>query len=239
MKITIPSDYRVAFTTALSIARLIECGRFAEAFDVIQFSEEAKASSLKWGTDLERRREILQRCENTLIIGGFKPDAQQIEVIDGLASYFKVPDQPTYAMEVDDNQCAVLVRALESYQRLALGQVDEPLEYFCIYRKLDARERDLDVLNEMRHLATRSGGSSFGITNFLLPDDVRNGRQAQKVLEHHLAHKRNPNGGVTQRFDNPLRMRVGSCTAQDISIYDPEFMPRAKNDGSLSSGPRF
>lgn len=233
MKISIPKDYRQAFQLSIRIAKLVEHGKFATAFDLIPFSEEAKASSIIWGTDLAQRREILQRCENILSIAGFKPDEKKMAILDTLEAQIADATSPVNVLTVSDQEADILVAALETYTRLCLGQVDQPLHDFSLLPKPGIREQDREVINDMRHMAITTGGASFGITNNLLPDDVRNGWHAKKVIDHHLAHKRQPTGGVTLRFDSP--MRIGSCSAQDITIEDPEFDLNFKSAGGTIS----
>lgn len=238
MKVNIPKDYHTAFQASILIAKLIEQGRFATAFDTIPFSEEARSGSLLWTSDISRRREILNRCETILAIGGYKPDEQLIALLESFESALANPADSIITITVNDLEAAILANALEIYTRFSLGQVDQALDDFSFSSsKPSVRAQDKEVINEMRHIAITTGGASFGITNLLLPDDVRNGWLAKKVIDHHLAHKRQPEGGRTLRFDTP--MRIGSCTAQDVTIDDPEFSVTPRRSSHIPSSPSF
>lgn len=242
MKINIPSDYHVALSTAIKMAQLNEEGRFTAAFDLVGFTDEAKAASLNWGTNLDRRRDILQRCETRLMLGGHSPKEETMEALDLLSE--KISNLPkTGFLEISDSLADYLNDALETYTRLALGQVSQSLETFSFKgSRPNLRDEDIEVINDMRHLAITSGGASFGIGNKYLSDDVRNAWYARKVILHHLSYKRRPEGGMTVNFDFP--MRLGSSSRQNIVIEDPDFKapsspyerPSPSKDGS---GPSF
>lgn len=223
MKITVPSDYHSAFTKAITIARLVESGRFAEAFDVVEHCNDARAQSALWSANLDDRRTILNRCETRLIIGGYIPDAKALEQIDSLALQIAaLPHDLT--LSVDDKGASILSEALETYARLSMGQVSDVLDDFSMIVpgfKPTLREVDAEVINDMRHLAITRGGESFGITGRYVPDEARNAWMARSHIRRHLAFKNNPAGGVSNIYDAP--MRIGSCSPQDIVINDPEF----------------
>ena len=238
VKITIPSDYKVAFQASVLIAKLNEQGLFTAAFDSINFSEEAKIQSIAWGSDLSKRREILQRCETLLALDGYKGDEQKVALFDSFATQLSNVDESVIVLTVTDQEAEVLVDALEAYSRLSLGQVDECLDAFSFEsRKPTVRPQVIEVINDMRWLAIKSGGASFGITNSLLPDDARNGWMAKKVIDYHLSYKQNPKGGFGLRYDTP--MRIGSCSAQDITIEDPDLAISRKIVHVTPSGPSF
>ncbi|WP_274644658.1 hypothetical protein [Pseudomonas serbica] len=237
MKITIPKDYHQAFQASILIAKLIEQGKFTAAFDSISFSEEAKMNSIGWGSDLSKRREILQRCETLLGLHGYKPEEEKIALLDAFAAQVSDKDASVIVLTVTDKEAQILADALESYTRLSLGQVDEALDDFSYGTKPGVSRQDSEVINEMRLLAITTGGASFGITNSLLPDDARTGWMAKKVIDYHLAYKHRPEGGVGLRYDKP--MRIGSCSDQDITIDDPELNHTRKIVHVTPSGPAF
>lgn len=238
MKITIPSDYQVAFQASILIAKLIEQGKFTAAFDSINFSAEAKAQSVLWDSDLDRRREILHRCENVLALHSYKPDELKMTLLESFETQVSNTDGTVAVLSVTDKEAKILVDALEAYTRLSIGQVDAALEEFSFAsHKPTVRPQDSEVINDMKWLAIKTGGASFGITNSLLPDDARNGWLAKKVIDYHLAYKQSPKGGFGLRYDTP--MRIGSCSAQDISIEDPDLAISRKIVHVTPSGPSF
>jgi hypothetical protein len=238
LKITIPTDYQVAFQASILIAKLIEQGKFTAAFDVIPFTVEARAQSVLWESDLDRRREILHRCENVLALHSYKADEAKMAVLESFETQLSNPDGQGVVLNVSDAEAKILVDALEAYTRLSIGQVDAALDEFSFAsHKPTVRPQDSEVINDMKWLAIKSGGASFGITNSLLPDDARNGWLAKKVIDYHLAYKQSPNGGFGLRYDTP--MRIGSCSAQDIIIDDPDLAKIRKIVHVTPSGPSF
>lgn len=223
MKIQVPGDYQEAFSKAITIALLVEGGQFSAAFKEVGHDDLAYKNAEQWGMGgtLRDREAILTRCENRLGISGYVAEASIMAELQALKD--QIDQLPTTGvLTVDDKGAGKLREALESYTRLGLGQVDQVLENFSFSRGVrNIREQDAEVINDMRHLAITRGGASFGITNTLVSDDVRNAWMARKFIDLHLSYKRNPKGSSAQAFDTP--MRLGSCSNQDIVIDDPEF----------------
>lgn len=229
MKITVPSDYHAPFSKAITIALLVEHGKFSAAFAEVGHSEAAYEESKKWGKGvaLTDRDAILMRCERRLGVVGYVPDEGVIASLKGLQSQIEaLPASNT--LTVDDKGAKLLSDALEFYSRLGIGQVDGVLDSFCFKSsRPDLAEDVREMINDMRHLAIVQGGASFGITNNFVQDEVRNAWFARKFIEQHMAYKRHPEGRSTLSFDTP--MRLGSCTNQDIVINDPEFVIPSKD----------
>jgi hypothetical protein len=236
MKITVPTDYHPAFKTSLAIAISSAEGKLVKAFDLVGFTAEASAASEKWGFSLVARRGLLQRCDSILDMEGYRPDPDKLAKLTALSQIvLNLPSADT--IEVDDRSAWILMDALELYTRYALGQVHVALEDFSFKDDQISKK-----MNEIRHFAVSNGGASFGISNSHLSDDARNAWLAKKFIHQHLSYKRNPQGGIGNSYDNP--MRIGSCTKQDILIDDPEFKipsadQRVRTRFSTDNGMKF
>lgn len=112
-----------------------------------------------------------------------------------------------YNLLLSDEQADVLVRALDLYSRIGIGQFEEVLNVYDRHLKLDLAQRET-----LRHLLTNAkmavglpanGGPSIG-NQEKVREEFRVAWDIQQVVRHRLSHDRRPEGNPSNmNFDTP------------------------------------
>jgi hypothetical protein len=112
---------------------------------------------------------------------------------------------PKYNLTLSQKQAEVLVRALDLYSRIGIGQFEEVLDVYDRELKLDyeRRERFRVKLNQAKNEAGHPSNGSYGISSPEVRDEFRVSYDIQQVVRNKLALVRNPEGGITVDFDTP------------------------------------
>lgn len=119
----------------------------------------------------------------------------------------------SYTLHLTEKQARVIVNALDLYSRIGMGQLKE-VAYVLRQNPLPKADPELDaritLLSDIRdRLDTLSrywmnGSGYYGITSKSISDVFRTAWDIQQVIRHRLAWDRNPKGGITVDFDNPM-----------------------------------
>jgi len=117
-----------------------------------------------------------------------------------------------YSLHIDEDQAKVLIKALDLYSRIGLGQFQEII-YAFNWRKIVGRE-DFDLrygeakehLNKAKfHLTLHPPNASLGIFCKETPEEAKMTWDIQQVVRHRLAWDKEPKGGWRVDFDNPMQ----------------------------------
>ncbi len=136
-----------------------------------------------------------------------------------------------YALELSEKQCAVLINALDLYQRIGMGQIDEirrvavPAPGYGTYGMDHNVVDTLINLLKQELLGWEHIGTSHSILSNDIPDDFRVAWDIQQVVRHRLAHdglKPGEKLGIYVYFDTPRR-------------YSKEELPAIKAVESLDN----
>lgn len=114
----------------------------------------------------------------------------------------------TYTLTMSEEQASLLVRALDLYSRIGIGQFEEVLEVYDhrMRRSLEVREEIRAALKSAKMAAGHPSNGSFGINNQEVADEFRAAYDLQQVVRHRLAYDRRPEGGIQVCFDEPRQL---------------------------------
>jgi hypothetical protein len=119
-----------------------------------------------------------------------------------------------YILHLTENQARVIVKALDLYSRIGMGQLGEIAYVLMNYSKsssdneIQDRADRFHVLRERLDIISQSwmGRSGhYGISSEKISDVFRIAWDIQQVVRHRLAWDRNPKGDITVDFDDPLK----------------------------------
>jgi len=115
---------------------------------------------------------------------------------------------PKYRLTFNEEQADLLVRALDAYSRLCVGQFNTAVESAWMHKILEVDRKDVEYhCNQLKRIFTgiNSPGASYGIYSKEIPDGARIAWDIQQVVRNRLAWDRNPQGGITVNFDTPMQ----------------------------------
>lgn len=114
-----------------------------------------------------------------------------------------------YALTITEEQANTLINALDLYQRIGMGQLDEIIRVAVSApgHKYDWAEVDktMNIL-KLQLLGWPHIGTAHGIRSSELPDQFRIAWDIQQVVRHRLAHdglKPGEKPGIYVYFDEP------------------------------------
>jgi len=110
-----------------------------------------------------------------------------------------------YTLTLNEEQARILIRALDLYSRIGIGQFEEVAQVYDRGLKLDltTRDRIRAGLNIAKVEAGHPVNGSYGIHNEKVDDEFRVAYDLQKVVRHRLAWDHQPQGGMGVHFDTP------------------------------------
>lgn len=104
-------------------------------------------------------------------------------------------------------QTEVLIKLLELFSRLGMGQYRFLLEVFFAHLAnpdfFNVAEYNIDVIKSM---VLNLQGGYFGITSKETPEDAKVSYEIEKILLYTKSWHENPKGGYTVNFDYPLKV---------------------------------
>ncbi len=118
------------------------------------------------------------------------------------------PPKPQFTLTVNVNQAAVLIRALDFFSRIGIGQIEEVenmlrLEPHVLPGNGDAARAFLDAVK--KQLMGLDANQSWGIFHATVPDHYKEAWDLQQVIRHKLSWTLHPEGGIGISFDEPLK----------------------------------
>lgn len=113
--------------------------------------------------------------------------------------------KPKYKVELSEEQCYHVEKALELYCRMQMGQFWSAAELFFS----EPNHRELrEALNALAPLIfpqyPGNGSASHGITSDQVPEGAKIAYDLQCVLRHRRAWDENPAGGWSVNYQDPL-----------------------------------
>ena len=113
-------------------------------------------------------------------------------------------------IEVSEEQAKLILKALDFYGRVQLGQLEELLSFSSpIRERLSSKD-----LTESRFLLDKIKKDIFGLesNSFFsimnkneVPEEARLGYDMIQVLRNKIAYANKPEGGITVDFDSPMQ----------------------------------
>jgi len=125
----------------------------------------------------------------------------------------KAKEVGEYQLTITGTQGDVINRALDLYYRLMMGQLGEiaaVMRHRSMLRgdsfgAIDWRRVD-DLLAELKGIVFPTLGSAFyGIASPEVPDEAKKMCDLRDVIRHCIAWDRNPEGGHTTNFNDPMK----------------------------------
>lgn len=114
----------------------------------------------------------------------------------------------TVTITLTERQADILVRALDLYSRIGIGQICEVRQVWNrFYRSF---QPDMDMVQRLLDHAKYAmtgfeGGASHGIGTREVNDEFKIAHEVRQQLWHDLSWHREPKGGHTVNFDPPLK----------------------------------
>ena len=112
------------------------------------------------------------------------------------------------------DQARVLMKAMDLYMRLLMGQFEELEHLFCFFGEEGERfkrdslyQREFEYyLKKVKSIVypTLSPGESWGIVGGLVPEDATMIYDMYKSLDHDISWYLNPKGDWTVNYDKPM-----------------------------------
>jgi hypothetical protein len=133
--------------------------------------------------------------------------------------------EPKFVLEMSASQGEVLVRALDFFSRIGIGQIEEVETMLRQYGHLkegysyDAVKNALDFvkLETMGH----PPGGSYGIFHQKVPDWFKLAWDLQQVIRHKLAWTANPEGGFGVNFHEPMKAGKEPLATMEVLKDEP------------------
>ncbi len=124
-------------------------------------------------------------------------------------TYLMSENKKTYTLNMSEEQAQILVRALDLYSRIGIGQFEEILDVYDPLHKrvpVEARDAARRLLNSVKAVYGHPANGSNGIHSPEVRDEFRAAYDIQQVVRHRLAFDRHPEGGFQVNFDEPRQI---------------------------------
>lgn len=151
---------------------------------------------------------------------------------------------PTYTATFNRNQLRVIMQALDAYQRLQMGQIDELATVLPVKRDADwsrvhgAIEAFGRAVSPSLISEVGTGGRSLSIGHEELPADNAVAYDIRRVIEHHLAWERAVEQGLVESMDSPRDFPAMMTVDYDRPAhYGSEPLPTIARNQSLPNKP--
>ena len=115
----------------------------------------------------------------------------------------------TYTLTMSEEQSQLLVKALDLYSRIGIGQFEEILDVYDPLHRLvpvEAKDTARKLLDSVKAVYGHPANGSHGIHNPEVRDEFRAAYDIQRVVRHRLAFDRHPEGGFQVNFDEPWQI---------------------------------
>lgn len=118
-----------------------------------------------------------------------------------------------YLLNLNEEQVTILIKALDLYSRIGMGQFKEVLGWQFGWQNNSIPHEDyqdiierLDYIKFMLSGGDLSPGSYRGICSPETPESCKVAYDIQQVVRNSQAWVNNPNGDITVAFDSPLKV---------------------------------
>lgn len=129
-----------------------------------------------------------------------------------------MPDKRAYQLTLNEAQAKVLIRALDSFSRIHIGQLETAITQILVaeYAQSEGLEGEFTRIRDklMPSLAGVPLNGSHGIRNDQVSDEARIAWDLQKVIRHAVAWAEMPEGGFRVDFDKPVKSSETNSLAQ-------------------------
>ena len=118
---------------------------------------------------------------------------------------------PKFVLELSELQAEVLIKALDLYSRIGIGQIGEVHNILTLepHIKSPSENTYQGIKNALdfvkRELFGFEAGASFAMHAPQVPDKFKVAWDLQQVIRHKLAWTANPAGGVGVSFQEPMK----------------------------------
>ena len=111
----------------------------------------------------------------------------------------------TYTLTMSEEQAQVVVRALDLYTRIGIGQFEEILRVYDPLSETwgSGHQFALEYIGEIKAQAGHPMNGSHGIHHPEVRDEFRAAYDVQQVIRNRIAFDQNPEGGMGVAFDTP------------------------------------
>lgn len=111
-----------------------------------------------------------------------------------------------YNLQVNEEQLAMIQKALDLYSRLGIGQVEELANPFTSPYPI-VSEKGKEILKEFKKevFPELDSGAYYSIFSKEAPENAKIGYDLIQVIRNFLAYERKPEGGITVDFDTPMQ----------------------------------
>jgi len=134
-----------------------------------------------------------------------------------------------FSLEINEKQARAILKALEFYERLSMGQVNELAHHFISPFSDKINDENKYIIEEMSEKIKKEvfpeldSNSSFGIFSKNVSDDAKIMYDIQQVLRHCVAWSKNPSGDIFVDYDTPLQSsKEDMPVAKKIKMSDDE-----------------
>lgn len=133
-----------------------------------------------------------------------------------------------YTLTMSAEQASVIIRALDLYSRIGIGQFEEVARVYETSRDLSfMQEEDLKTcLINAKVAAGHPKNGSFGIHNIVVSDKFRVAWDLQQVVRHRMAYDTRPEGNpMNVHFDTPYQCSkepLATIVSEDVAEPKPE-----------------
>ena len=110
-----------------------------------------------------------------------------------------------FHIELNDQQVSTLIKALDLYSRIGLGQFKEILDRQFNWNASSNYEDAIEKLEQVKYLLTEFESNEYrGIYGRDTPESCKIAWDIQQVVRHCQSWAKHPEGGLTVNFDEPL-----------------------------------
>ena len=109
----------------------------------------------------------------------------------------------TYTLTMSEEQAQVVVRALDLYTRIGIGQFEEIFRVYDPKGELRNHSGASGLMNSIKNIVGHPANGSHGIHHPEVRDEFRAAYDVQQVIRNRIAFDKNPEGGMGVAFDTP------------------------------------
>jgi hypothetical protein len=133
-----------------------------------------------------------------------------------------------YTLTMSAKHAEILVRALDLYSRIGIGQFEEVARVYETSEDLTfEQEEDLKAcLVNAKVAVGHPKNGSYGIHNAVVSDKFRAAWDLQQVVRHRMAYDARPEGNpMSVHFDTPFqcsKVPLATIVSEDVAEPKPE-----------------